>query len=40
MSCDSTSTAYSYRTETLGTIVYGSTDTHTAYSAVLSVKCY
>ncbi|MFL4953025.1 hypothetical protein ACJ6WE_38375 [Streptomyces sp. MMS24-I31] len=39
LSCDSTSTAYSYRTLTVGSIFYGTTDSGTATSSVLSVKC-
>ncbi|MFF3920580.1 hypothetical protein ACFYZB_45765 [Streptomyces sp. NPDC001852] len=38
-SCDPSSTTYSYRTETLGTIYYGETSSGTAYSNVLNVKC-
>ncbi|MGW3148827.1 hypothetical protein ACWDG1_29960 [Streptomyces sp. NPDC001177] len=37
--CDPSSTTYSYRTETLGTIYYGETSSGTAHSNVLNVKC-
>lgn len=40
MSCSSTSISYSYRTKTLGTVVYGTTSSGTWDSAVLSVQCF
>ncbi|MGW0425091.1 hypothetical protein [Streptomyces sp. NPDC003015] len=39
LSCDSTSTTYIYRTKTLGTIVHEGTDSGTATSTTLHVKC-
>ncbi|MCX5357345.1 hypothetical protein OG864_00935 [Streptomyces sp. NBC_00124] len=39
LSCDSSASTYSYRTVTLGTIVHDGTDSNTATSAVLNVKC-
>lgn len=39
VSCDPASSTYSYRTETLATIVYGSTDSTTVCSSQLNVAC-
>ncbi|UUU32290.1 hypothetical protein JIX56_21585 [Streptomyces sp. CA-210063] len=39
VSCESTSQTYSYRSQTLGTITAGSTDSDTATSSTLNVKC-
>ncbi|GGY34847.1 hypothetical protein GCM10010384_47360 [Streptomyces djakartensis] len=39
LSCDSTSTTYIYRTKTLGTIVHEGTDSGTATSRTLHVRC-
>lgn len=39
LSCDSTSATYSYRTFVVGSIFYGTTDSGTATSSVLNVKC-
>ncbi|MFF3968074.1 hypothetical protein ACFYZI_41805 [Streptomyces griseorubiginosus] len=39
VSCDPSSTTYSYRTVTLGTIVHEGTDSNTATSNLLNVKC-
>jgi hypothetical protein len=39
LSCDPSSSTYSYRTVTLGTIVHEGTDSNTSTSAVLNVKC-